>query len=494
MKRFVMPTCTLLIGVAIGCLVADHALIGRDTQPSILARDPVTFRDVVKKVLPAVVSIEGRIDVSKTKQPRRRPPIDFDELPIPEEFRKFFEDQGRPFPSFPDPSPRSGMGSGFVIDPDGVILTNYHVVAGADKVHVEFADGEKYVSEDIKGDRKTDLAIIRIKAKKKLPYLQFGNSAAMEIGDRVLAVGAPFGLAGSVTHGIISAKGRNLSLNMYEDFIQTDAAINPGNSGGPLVNLEGKVIGINSAIKSRSGGFQGVGMAISSNLARSIADKLLKDGVVRRGYLGVQVKTLESEVLQRFGIEHGVVVGQVFDGSPAADGGLKAGDIILQVNGQDVLDAKTLQRLVANLPLDKESKFDILRDGKRMQLGIVIREQPEDFGLANTPIYHAPQRDPQTINMEKLGMELADLTPALARKHGYKDNMSGALITNVSNGSLADLAGLRAGMVISKVDNQPVGSADQLSELLKRADLQKGVLLQVHSPRGGIDYLLLKQS
>src|SRR5205085_2615933 len=202
-------------------------------------------------------------------------------------------------------------------DPKGVVLTNFHVVGGADQVEVQLKDGRKFLSKDIHGDRKTDLAIVRIKAgDEPLPFLELGDSDAMEIGDRVLAVGAPFGLTGTVTAGIVSAKGRNgLNVNMYEDFLQTDAAINPGNSGGPLVNLEGKVVGINSAIKSRSGGFQGGGLAIASNLAQRVMHALRTDGVVHRGYLGVQIRDLDPEVAARLNLpkDTGVVVAEVFD-------------------------------------------------------------------------------------------------------------------------------------------------------------------------------------
>src|SRR5262249_25700646 len=210
------------------------------------------------------------------------------------------------------------------------------VAAGADEGRIELRDGRKFFSKDIKSDPKTDLAIVRIETKEPLPYLTFGDSAAMEIGDRVLAVGAPFGLMGSVTHGIVSAKGRSgLNVNMYEDFLQTDAAINPGNSGGPLINLEGKVVGINAAIKSRTGGFQGVGLAIASNLAKTVVPALLKDGVVRRPYLGMQTQDLAPEVFARLGLkEGGVVVSEVFPGTPSSKAGLQPGDLLTHFGGK----------------------------------------------------------------------------------------------------------------------------------------------------------------
>ena len=292
--RWLLACVCLTLAVAVGSFVAGPLLRGQNTaKPAAVAiKELYSYRDIVKKMLPAVVSIESKVKpANPVRMQRRRPDLD----QIPEEFRQFFGGAEQ----FEMPQrPQVGFGSGFLVDSKGVVLTNYHVVAGADQVEITLADGRKFTSKDIKADQKSDLAIVRIESKTALPHLELGDSDQMEIGDRVLAVGAPFGLTGSVTHGIISAKGRNgLSMNMYEDFLQTDAPINPGNSGGPLVNLEGKVVGINSAIKTQSGGFQGVGLAIASNLAKNVKDQLLKDGVVRRGYLGVQIKDLIDKEL-----------------------------------------------------------------------------------------------------------------------------------------------------------------------------------------------------
>jgi serine protease Do len=246
MPRWSIALTSLVAGGLIGALVAVPFLSqGQPPVPSAIPKELTSYRDVVKTVLPAVVMIEARAKPAARKPALRRRPLDEDR--IPEELRKFFEEFQRQQFEDEDDSPNLGLGSGFVVDPKGVILTNYHVVDGADEVEVNFKDGRKYTSKDIKTDPKTDLAIVRIDTRTPLPYLEMGDSDAMEIGDRVLAVGAPFGLDGSVTAGIVSAKGRNLHMNMYEDFLQTDAAINPGNSGGPLVNLEGRVIGIDSA-------------------------------------------------------------------------------------------------------------------------------------------------------------------------------------------------------------------------------------------------------
>src|SRR5713101_7348511 len=324
MTRWSIALVCLLIGGLAGGFIAGPVLHGQNGDGATAPKELNSYRDIVKKALRAVVSIESRVKPKAKpkaeKNPQRgRVPQDDQ---IPEEFRRFFEEfQQRQF-EMPEQVPQVGFGSGFIVDPKGVILTNYHVVAGADQVEITLQDGHTtFTSKDIHGDRKTDLAIVRFDPKNhKLPSLELGDSAMMEIGDRVLAAGAPFGLTGTVTAGIVSAKGRNgLNVNMYEDFLQTDAAINPGNSGGPLINLEGKVIGINSAIRSGTGGFQGVGLAVSSNLAKTIMSQLLKDGNVHRGFLGVQVGPLSPEVAKHLGLTNadGVVISKVSAGAPA---------------------------------------------------------------------------------------------------------------------------------------------------------------------------------
>src|SRR5262245_60488254 len=341
--------CVVLGGLMVG-LISNTGLHGQLSSPPAVPKEMTSYRDIVKKVLPAVVEVRSIPKLTaKTKQdtPRRRPRMDVPGLP--EEFRRFFEDMQEP--GF-DPSeilPQRAYGSGFIVDPKGIVLTNYHVVEGAERVEITFKDGHKVVSKDIHGDRKNDLAIVRLDAQSALPYLKFGDSDAMEIGDRVLAVGAPFELQGSVTAGIVSAKGRNgltPSRAVYEDYLQTDAAINPGNSGGPLVNLAGEVIGINTAIRSRTGGFQGVGIAIASNVAKNIVDQLINNGTVRRGYLGVQVGELKPEVAAQLGVKEnvGVVVSRVYEKTPAAKAGIQEGDVILSVAGKEVRDARELQR------------------------------------------------------------------------------------------------------------------------------------------------------
>lgn len=477
MKRWLVSTFALMIGFGIGSQFTATFSHGQPVPqaPVVFPRELTSYREVVKQVQPAVVSIETKSKVTRVKQQ------------VPDGLRKFFDED-----SNSDPTPHMGFGSGFFIDASGVILTNAHVVSGADQVTVNLFDGRKVQSKSIKSDSKTDLAIVTLDVKAgPYPFLELGDSDAYEIGDRVLAFGAPFGLTGSVTSGIVSAKGRSaLSMNMYEDFIQTDAAINPGNSGGPLVGLDGRVIGINAAIKSRTGGFQGVGLAVSSNLAKNVVRALRTDGVVHRGYLGVQISELQPEVAQRLGVQKGVVVGTVYENSPGAKAGLHAGDIITSVAGKAIKDGRSLQMTIANLPLKQATNLEVVRDGKSLTLPVTIEEQPQDFGRAESPAHGSNGSvDPQRL--EKLGIEIADLNDDLADSLGYRKGATGVVITKVNPGPAAD-AGLQRGMLINKVGSRRVSNAVDARQMMEATSLERGVLLQVQSPRGGTNFVLLQ--
>jgi serine protease Do len=495
MKRWSLSVFTLVLGLAIGGGLMGSWLHGQNVPQTavVFPRELTSYRDVVKRVLPAVVSIETRAKPNVAARPNTA----FDDPNLPDEFRRFFDERRIPVP--PSDPERFGFGSGFFVDPSGVIVTNFHVVDGAESAVVHLQDGRKFNSKNIRSDRRTDLAVILLDANdERFPTLEFGDSDVMESGDRVLAVGAPFGLAGSVTSGIVSAKGRNgLHMNMYEDFLQTDAAINPGNSGGPLVNLEGKVVGINAAIKSKSGGFQGVGLAVASNLAKNVVHALRTDGTVKRGYLGIQVRELPPIVAARLGIakDTGVVVAEVYDNTPAAKAGLKAGDIITHIAGKTVKDSTVVQRIVSLMPINQAAEFDVQRDGKTLKLNVTIEEQPATFGVnAGVPAPRVQSGSPQSVALDKLGIDVADLTEALADDLGYRKGTQGVVITRVHDSGLASTSDLRRGMVIAKIDDHRVSSAASAQQALQSADLTRGVLLQVATPQGGVNYVLLKKS
>ncbi len=363
MRTWLMTGVALVLGGVVGTSVTGTLLHGQPAAAPAVPKEMTSYRDVVKKVLPAVVSIEAKIKPSRAKpQPHK--------AALTEDLHRVADRDEESL----------GSGCGFIVDPTGVILTNFHVVEDADLLEVTLYDGRKFTSKDFVSDPKTDLAIVRIQVNGKLPTLQLGNSSDMEIGDRVLAVGAPFGLTGSVSAGIISAKQRNIHVNAFEDFLQTDAAINPGNSGGPLVSLDGKVIGITSAIKSRNGGFEGVGLAISSNLVADVVKQLLKDGVVHRGYLGVKVKDVDTdEMAQRLGLKNaqGVQITRLYDDGPAARADLAKGDVIISLAGRGIKDTNELQSIVVGLPPGKPVAVTYVRDGKARTVDVTIEELPK---------------------------------------------------------------------------------------------------------------------
>jgi serine protease Do len=489
-KRCSLVVGCLALGALAGAFFVGPLLQGQVPDVPAVPKEMTSYRDVVKKVLPAVVSIDSHARPAAQERRRVRPPLDEQ---LPDELRRFFEFGG----DGEGMEPQGGFGSGVLVDAKGVILTNHHVVDGAREVVVQLSDGRKFTSKDVKSDEKTDLALVRIEAPAPLPFLQLGDSGAMEIGDRVLAVGAPFGLTGTVTHGIISAKGRSLQLNVYEDFLQTDAAINPGNSGGPLVSLDGKLIGINAAIKSRSGGWQGVGLAISSDLAKTIMPQLLKDGVVRRGYLGIQVKDIsDPELAARLGLkqgEAGIVVTRVFEDTPGEKAGLSEGDAITTLDGKPIRNGHELQILVARL-LGKTVQVRVLREGQPKVLQATIEEQPRRFGSQRVLPPRRFQSEEDSLRIASIGVEAVDLTPEAAGSLGFNERKRGAALVAVKPGSLADEAGLRPGTLITKVDKKPIRSAKELREALESASLKKGVLLQIETTRGGTNFVLLKSS
>lgn len=451
------------------------------------------FRQVAKSALPAIVSIEVRGKAAKMQEVGG----DSEDSPFGDLFKsdprlkEFFKNRQRG-----SSQPRShGMGSGFIIDPAGIILTNNHVVQDADQVKVKLSDGREFVANDVKTDPRSDVAIVRISPNGKLPHLKMGSSEATEIGDWVLAVGSPFGLDLTVTAGIISAKGRGPGIAEREDFLQTDAAINPGNSGGPLLNLHGEVVGINTAISTRSGGYEGIGFAVPIDMARWVADQLIGKGNVSRGYLGIAMQPVDSEIATQLNVPvgRGALVTQIVPKSPAADAKLEPGDLVLKLNGREVHGPRSLQGIVEQLKIGETYKMDLLRNGKDLTVNIQINAMPKEYSMSqlkNAEEPAQPQAAPRSF--DELGLGVEEVTPEVARQLGFKQ-ASGVLISSVKEDSPAANAGLREGMLIEKVAGKTVNSPAEFKEALKGASVEKGVLLLVRTTRGA-QFVVVKQA
>jgi serine protease Do len=450
------------------------------------------FRAAASRVLPAVVAIESR---SKA---------DSDEG---EAFNGENPFKGTPFENFFNRSPlgeelhgnRSGvkreiigMGSGFIIDPSGVILTNNHVVEGGGSVTVRLNDERVFKATEVKSDPKSDLAIIRIQGANDLVAAKFGDSDQMKVGDWVLALGQPFGLESTVTAGIISATHRDIGISTREHYFQTDAAINPGNSGGPLVNLAGEVIAINTAITTRSGGNEGIGFAVPSNLAHWVSDQLVKNGSVRRAYLGVGIQSITPELAEQFGVSphRGALVTRVFPDTPAAKMGLHSGDIVTAVDGTTIKTAQDLQLTVEGIAFDKTHQMAVVREGKTLSLTYTPEAEPKNYG-ETTENGRPESGQTSSEGTAVLGIHVEDLTPELAKRLGFEKE-TGVIITAVDEGSVAAQVGIRPGMILSQVNRRPVNSAADAKEALGNASLEKGVLLLLETKKGGI-YVVLKK-
>ncbi|MSR60033.1 MAG: Do family serine endopeptidase [Planctomycetaceae bacterium] len=452
----------------------------------------VAFRHAAKETLPGMVSIETRGRVSQVRG--HRGGADTEDQLENSPFGEMFKNDPRLkdlLRQQPRQAPQSqGMGSGFVIDASGVILTANHVVADAEMVKVKLPDGREYLATDVKTDPKTDLAIIRIKAEDSLATIRLGNSDSVEIGDWVLAIGSPFGLDATVTAGIISAKGRGPRITEREDFLQTDAAINPGNSGGPLINLHGEVIGINTAISTRSGGYDGVGFAIPINLAKWVVDQLIEKGEVTRAYVGVAIQPVTNDLAKQYHVPvgKGAVVTHVRPGSPAAAAKLQPLDLVLKFNGKDVRGPSDMQGIVERLKAGSSYPMLIMRDGKEMKLEVQVQEMPRDYALTQEALIQekAQPEKPSADEVDELGMEIESAKPEALKKLGYQSAPAGVLITSVKEGGAAAEAQLQQGMLIEMVGSKHVETPAEFKEALKGVSLEKGVVLLVRTPRSSV--------
>jgi serine protease Do len=394
-----------------------------------------------------------------------------------------------------------GLGSGVILSPNGYILTANHVIEGADEVKIGLPVSDKqYDARVIGGDPLTDIAVLKVDADQPFPAAVLGDSDKLQVGDMSLAVGNPFGVGQTVTLGIISALGRGgMGISAYENFIQTDAAINPGNSGGALVDVEGRLIGINTAIMSRSGGFQGVGFAVPINMARGVMDQLIKTGKVSRGYLGISIQPLTDELAKEFGLPNessGVLVGGVMPKGAADKAGVEDGDVILEVNGKNVPDPRTLQLIISQTPPNSKVSLKILRtepgDAKPVQknLSVTLAELPRNaFGAPGSPEDEDSEGRAQIDALD--GVEVADLDAQTRRRFSIPQSVRGALVVNVDTGSNAAESGLTPGDVIIEINRQAVHDADEAVEMSNKAAGGR-LLLRIYSPRaGGTRYLVV---
>lgn len=430
------------------------------------------FTELVEEASPAVVNISTRQNV--TRRSAGMGPMMPDLEGMPPIFREFFER------SFPDGAPSApqrqaqSLGSGFIISKDGYVLTNNHVVSGADEIFVRLSDRRELEASLVGADPRSDLALLKVDAGADLPVVRMGKSADLKTGEWVLAIGSPFGFEYSVTAGIVSAKGRSLPNESYVPFIQTDVAINPGNSGGPLFNLDGEVVGINSQIFTRSGGFMGLSFAIPVDVAMDVVEQLKKDGTVRRGWLGVVIQEVNKDLAESFGLARpaGALVAQIMPEGPGAKGGLKVGDVILKLNDQEIVMSSDLPHAVGRLRPGTKASMQIVRDGKRQQLTIEIGALPDEDALAGTGAI-SPGAPAATDN--RLGLAVVELTDEQKKS---LDVSAGVAVREVRPGPGA-MIGLRPGDVITNLNNQPIESAADFERVAKELPVNRSISLRV---------------
>jgi serine protease Do len=442
------------------------------------------YAPLVNAVMPAVVAVrvERRPDQTAQNMPFEGNPS------MREFFERFFGDpEGGEGPA-PDGPPRGrpqmGLGSGFIISEDGLVVTNAHVVGDASDVEVQLNDERTFAAEVRGVDPLTDLALLEIDADEALPHVGFGDSDEVEVGDRVVAIGNPFGLGGTVTSGIVSAMGRRIGAGPYDDFLQIDAPINRGNSGGPTFDLEGRVVGVNTAIFSPSGGSVGIGFAIASNLARDVVADLRDDGEVSRGWLGVGIQDLEPQLASELGLDEdtsGTVVTQVQPDSPADEAGFRTGDVITGLNGTNVADAAALSRNVAAIDPGETASFDVVRGGERQEIEVTLAERPQgDIRMGAAPD-ETPSEEGDTA---ALGLALAPLNDEARAELGIPEG-KGVGVRGVEPGGVAQEAGLRQGDVILEIGREPVGSPEEAGARIRELVQEERDQILVLFNRGG---------
>ena len=460
-------TTALAIGGLLGLFPGNTQATDNSPQVQQLAVTPSGFTRLAEKAGPAVVNIRTERTI------KGGGPV----------FRHFFGGPSNPFEEFfrgngrmPRNYKQQSLGTGFIIDPKGYIVTNNHVVEDADEIQVKLKSGQT-LDATVKGrDPNTDLALIKVKADHDLPYLTLGDSDQVKVGQWVLAIGNPFGLEHTVTAGIVSAKGRVIGSGPYDDFIQTDASINPGNSGGPLLDMNGNVVGINTAIVAQG---QGIGFAVPASMAKTVVEQLEKEGSVTRGWIGVSIQDLSDEMAQYYKVPEnkGVLVGQAFEGDPAYEAGIRSGDIILSVNGEDVENTRDLTSLVAKSPVGETAKIKVMRKGETQTFEVKVARRDDSKA--------APASKVET---QSLGLTVSKVTPEIARKLDIPQNR-GVVVTDVEQDSLAEKAEVKTGDVVLEVNHQPVNSPDEFKQAVEKSEKDASIRMLVQ--RQGMGFALI---
>ena len=454
---------------------------------------PDSFADLAARLLPGVVNISSSQTVTASSdKPGVGPEMPM--FPPGSPFEQFFKDfmeRNKHHGDNPAEPPRKmqSLGSGFIIDPSGIVVTNNHVIDGADEITVTLQDNTNLKATLIGRDQRTDIAVLKVTPEKPLPAVSFGDSDASRVGDWVLAIGNPFGLGGTVTAGIVSARGRDISQGPYDNFIQTDAAINRGNSGGPLFNMDGDVIGINTAIYSPSGGSIGIGFSIPSNLAKQVVAQLRNFGHARRGWLGVKIQQVTPDIAESLGLKDasGALVAGVESAGPAEKAKIRNGDIILKFNNQDVKEMKNLPRIVAETDINKEVPVTVWRDGKEVSLDVQVGELPEDQQATATTDKPADKpAQTATVELSGLGVSLSPITPEARDKFQLSQDQKGVVITDVTQGTPAADRGLKAGDVIVAVPQEDVSTPADVKDRVEKVRTagKLSVLMLVQSSDG----------
>ncbi|MFP6712372.1 MAG: DegQ family serine endoprotease [Rhodospirillales bacterium] len=466
-----------------GLVVSTLLTIVLVTSQASARSAPESFADLAAKLLPAVVNISttaiSKRGSSKAPELPQFPPGS----PF-EDFRDFL-DRNRP----QQQRKSTSIGSGFIIDKKGIVITNNHVIQDADEITVILQNNETLKAEVIGRDPKTDIAVLRIKPKNDLPSVKLGDSDKIRVGDWVVAIGNPFCKGGSVTAGIVSARGRNINSGPYDDFIQTDASINKGNSGGPLFNMDGEVIGINTAIISPSGGSIGIGFSIPSRIANNIINQLVKYGKTRRGWLGVRIQIVTEEIAESLGLKkaEGALVASVTENSPAAKGNIKAGDVILKFNNQPVKEMRNLPKIVAETDIDKKVDVEVWRDGKKETTQVSVGELDEEQ-VANVSRKNLGEEGgkEEELKIASLGISVGRVTAGIRKRYNLKKQAKGVVVVGVEKEGAAAEKGIKAGDVIVEVSQNEVKSPKEVKKWIDEAKSsgRKSVLLLIEGQAG----------